>query len=199
MDQGVPTLSLIAEAPAAYLGFDDVIDRDEAVARLGDQLRSGAVDDVGFARAAYEWVRDEVAHSYDVQDPRVTLRASEVLRDGVGLCYSKSHLLAALLRLGGVPAGLCYQRLADGESGHVLHGLVAAFLEGAWHRLDVRGNKPGLDAQFSLGEDRLAWATDPGAGEIDYPAVAIAPAPAVVDALTSVSDILAAVLPSGLP
>lgn len=198
MERKGPKLSLAAESPEAYLGIDDVIDRDDAVAAFGKRLLSGSVNDIAFARTAYEWVRDEVAHSYDIQDPRVTLRASEVLRERVGLCYSKSHLLAALLRCGGVPAGLCYQRLADGEGGHVLHGLVAAHLEGDWHRLDVRGNIPGLDAQFSLGDERLAWTTNPDAEEIDYMVVAIAPAQVVVDVLTSARDILTAVLPSGL-
>jgi len=39
----------------------------------------------------------------------VTCSASEVLREGTGICFAKSHLLAALLRAVGIPAGLCYQ------------------------------------------------------------------------------------------
>jgi hypothetical protein len=35
--------------------------------------------DTDFARAALTWVRDRVAHSLDVQDPRITFSAVEVL------------------------------------------------------------------------------------------------------------------------
>jgi transglutaminase-like putative cysteine protease len=83
----------------------------------------------------------------DARDRRVTLLSSEVLRERVGLCYAKSHLLVALLRSEGIPAGLCYQRLRSGD-GYVLPGLVAVHLRGAWHRQDPRGNKPGIDARF---------------------------------------------------
>ena len=64
---------------------------------------------MAFTRAAFEWVRDSIGHSYDVSDPRITLSATEVLEHRVGLCYAKSHLLAALLRAEGIPTGLCYQ------------------------------------------------------------------------------------------
>ncbi|WP_414689376.1 transglutaminase-like domain-containing protein [Nocardioides sp.] len=113
---------------------------------LAASLRAGATNDADFARRAFEWVRDEVRHSVDAQDPRVTLTATEVLNHRVGLCFAKSHLLAAVLRAGSVPAGLCYRRFVeDGQA--FLHGLVALYLDGAWHRVDPRGNKPGIDAQ----------------------------------------------------
>jgi transglutaminase-like putative cysteine protease len=158
------TLQLRASKPADYLGADAIIETTapEIVALAGD-LRRASADDADFACAAYEWVRDHVAHSVDVQDPRVTLTAGEVLSMRVGLCYAKSHLLAALLRAEGVAAGLCYQRLAaDGPgSQHCLHGLVAIFVNGEWHREDPRGNKPGINAQFSLTRERLAYGIDP--------------------------------------
>jgi transglutaminase-like putative cysteine protease len=85
-------------------------------------------------------------HSLDAGDPRVTVTAAQILIEGVGLCYAKSHLLIALLRSRGIPAGLCYQRLTDGDSGHMVHGLVAVHLDGGWHRQDPRGNKPDRPA-----------------------------------------------------
>jgi transglutaminase-like putative cysteine protease len=196
-------LQLRASDPADYLGGDAIIETTtpEIVALAGDLRRASAYDTV-FARAAYEWVRDHVAHSVDAQDPRVTLTASEVLSMRVGLCYAKSHLLVALLRAQGVPAGLCYQRLAGPGSQHCLHGLVAIYLNGEWRREDPRGNKPGVNAQFSLTEERLAYRIDPALGETDYPDVYIAPAARVVAALRSATNILALCdggLPSSLP
>lgn len=186
---------------AEFLGADPIVDSaDPGVQELAAELARKADGPEGFARAAFEWVRDEIAHSYDVRDPRVTLTAAEVLAARVGLCYAKSHLLAALLRSRGVPTALCYQRLAHGD-GHVLHGLVAIRLRGAWHRQDPRGNTGGIDAQFCLDAERLAFPIDPARGEIDYPLLYPAPAAAVVDALRGATDVLAMYhggLPTGL-
>lgn len=184
--------------PALCLDADAVVESTHpAVAALAGSLRAGHATEVEFAERAFAWVRDEVRHSYDVGDPRVTLTASEVLEHRVGLCYAKSHLLAAVLRAGGVPAALCYQRLAHGDD-HVLHGLVALNLGGRWHRQDPRGNKEGVDAQFSLGREVLAFPVDPAAGEIDYPQLFAEPAPVVVDVLRRTDDILS-VYDAGLP
>ncbi|MGI5177409.1 transglutaminase-like domain-containing protein [Dactylosporangium sp. CA-152071] len=174
-----------------YLAGDEVVQADHpAVRAAATALREGR-DDTGFARSAFEFVRDEVRHPVDAGDPRVTITAAEVLEQRVGLCYAKSHLLAALLRAEGVPAGLCYQRLATGDGGFVLHGLVAVHLDGRWHRQDPRGNKPGVDAQFSLAGPRLAFTVDPSAGECDYEPVFATPDPGVLAALRSTTDVLA--------
>ena len=113
-----------------------------------------------------------------------------MLERRVGLCFAKSHLYAAILRSQGVPAALCYQRLEDGNGGHVLHGLVAVYLRRGWHRQDVRGNSAGVDAQWSLDDERLAWAVNPERGEVDYPELFVAPVSCVIDALSSTDDVL---------
>lgn len=183
-----------------YLATDDVVQvNDSGVKALAAQLKAQSPDEAGFCLAAFEWVRDEVVHSVDAGHNLVPLAASEVLEARTGLCYAKSHLLVALLRAGGIPSGFCYQRLRETTGGLVLHGLVAVQLGGRWFRLDPRGNKPGIDAQFSLGGDRLAFKADPEEGESDDPQVYPAPAPAVVRALAAHSDLddlLAAGLPS---
>lgn len=176
-------MELIAGPPQDHLGADAVVESTAPeVVALARRLGAGAGDERGFTHAAFDWVRDEIAHAGDAGDPRFAVSATEVLADGVGWCYAKAHLLTAVLRAGGVPAGLCYQRLADGD-GHVVHGLLAVHLDGAWHRQDPRGNKVGVEAEFSLGEERLAWPVDPGAGEVDWPEVHVVPAPGVVAAL----------------
>ncbi|MDH6198876.1 transglutaminase-like putative cysteine protease [Mycobacterium frederiksbergense] len=193
-----PRPVLEASRPGEYLGEDEFIQTaDPAIRELARDLRHETDDDAAFAKAAFEWVRDRVGHSYDVLDPRVTLSAADVLEHRVGLCYAKSHLLAALLRSEGIPTGLCYQRLSHGE-GHVLHGLVAIHLDGAWHRHDPRGNKDGIDAQFSLEAERLAWPVDAKLGEIDYPRIFASPARCVTDTLRGATDILA-LYDTGLP
>jgi transglutaminase-like putative cysteine protease len=143
--------------------------------------------------ADFEFVRDQVAHSWDIGSRRVTGRASEVLRHREGICYAKSHLLAALLRGRGIPAGLCYQKLTLGdtpESGYCVHALNAVWIASrqAWVRLDARGNKAGVDAQFSLDEERLAFAVRLECSEVDYGLVHAEPPPEITQALTAHED-----------
>ena len=102
----------------------------------------------------------------------MTCSASEVLEEGHGICFAKSHLLAALLRSKGVPAGFCYQKLIlDDDTAPVLiyHGLNGVYLKdlNKWVRLDARGNKPGVNAQFSTDFEQLAFPVRTEKGEID--------------------------------
>jgi transglutaminase-like putative cysteine protease len=168
---------------SAYLAADEVIDHHHPVVReTAARLARGAADSYEYAQAAFEFVRDVIPHSQDSGDPRVTWRASDVLVQGAGICYAKAHALAALLRAEDIPTALCYQKF------DVVHGLVAVRFNGAWHRQDPRGNKPGVDAQFSLDGERLAFAPDPASNEMDYPVLYAAPHPAVLDALKAAPD-----------
>ncbi|MGW3204746.1 transglutaminase domain-containing protein [Streptomyces sp. NPDC001135] len=175
---------------SAYLAADEAIDLHHPVVReTAERLVAGVTDSYAYARAAYEFVRDAIPHSQDSGDLRVTWRASDVLRLGTGICHAKAHALAALLRAEDIPTALCYQRLAhDDGSGHALHGLVAVRFHGAWHRQDPRGNKPGVDARFSLDGERLAWIPDPAADELDHPLLYAAPHPVVLEALKAAPD-----------
>ncbi len=187
---------------APYLAACDVIDHGHPeVAAKAAALAAGKDSPQAVAEAAFVFVRDAVRHSADFRLNPVTCTASEVLRHGTGYCYAKAHLLAALLRARGIPAGLCYQRLlldpdAD-RSRFCLHGLVAVHLpRHGWYRLDPRGDKPGVAARFTPPTERLAFApTWPG--EADLPGVHAAPWPQVVAALRrhATWDALLAALP----
>ncbi|MEV7683969.1 transglutaminase domain-containing protein [Streptomyces sp. NPDC088341] len=177
---------------SAYLAADETIDHEhELIRETAARLRAAYTDAYSYAKAAYEFVRDTIPHSHDVDDPRVTWRASDVLGQRTGICYAKAHALAALLRAESIPAALCYQRLAaDDGTDPVLHGLVAVRLPGRerWARQDPRGNKPGIDAQFSLERERLAWTVRPECNEMDYPVLYDAPHPVVLSALRAAPD-----------
>ncbi|EFF89733.1 lipoprotein [Streptomyces sp. e14] len=186
-------MELIQHTPdlSAYLAADEAIDHDHPVVReTAARLAEGVADSYAYARAAYEFVRDTIPHSQDAGDLRVTWRASDVLRLRTGICHAKAHALAALLRAEDIPTALCYQRLTHDEEigGHVVHGLVAVRFNGAWHRQDPRGNKPGVDAQFSLAGERLAFPVDPQANEMDYPVLYAEPHPVVLSALRAAPD-----------
>lgn len=172
-----------------YLSSDSVIDwQAPAVRQKALELTASLTGEVDKARCLYEWVRDAIPHTNDAGLEVVTCSASEVLELGTGICFAKSHLLAALLRAVGIPAGFCYQVLrldpADDEE-MVLHGFNALYLTslGRWIRVDARGNTNGINAQFSLKKEQLAFAMDPNEDEFIYEAIFAAPVFSVVKRL----------------
>jgi transglutaminase-like putative cysteine protease len=172
-----------------YLASDAVVDwQTPAVRQKALELTQSLSDEVTKARRLYEWVRDAIPHTDDAGLEMVTCTASEVLQHGTGICFAKSHLLAALLRAVAIPAGFCYQVLrlnppVDNEP--VLHGFNALYLASLdrWIRVDARGNTNGSNAQFSLRNEQLAFAMDPSADEFIYEAIFAAPVSSVVDRL----------------
>ncbi len=172
-----------------YLKATDIIDyKNNKIQIIGDSLAKGKTDDIEIAREVYEYVRDQVSHSGDINASEVTCKASEVLEKNHGICCAKSHLLAALLRYKGIPTGFCYQKLSDEKNGisyFAVHGLNAAFLASLnkWIRLDARGNKPGVNAQFSIDTEKLAWPVDKDSGEKDIPIVFVNPNKDIVKVL----------------
>jgi Transglutaminase-like superfamily len=173
----------------------------------------------------FRFVRDEIAHTFDLDAAAletraaatvpgfppafvgrgIACRASEVLALGHGLCFAKSHLLAALLRFAGHPTGFCHVRLVDDErpGRFVLHGFVACFVPSRerWILLDPRGNRsdrdrPGerdaiesecrFEAPFSL-----AFVPDPARGESLLPLISKRPGKRIVELLERVPDLAA--------
>ena len=177
-----------------FLESTTVIDwRHESVVSLARELSRDSTGEVLTARRCFEWVRDEVEHSVDFQREEITCRASEVLAKQTGFCYAKSHLLAALLRANGIPAGFCYQRLSVNDDGspYCLHGLSAVYLNDfGWYRADARGNRGSIQAEFSPPIERLSFSTS-AEGEADFPEIHAAPLPCVLDSLTNASSVSA--------
>jgi transglutaminase-like putative cysteine protease len=175
-----------------YLVNSDCIDwQHPLVLAKAREMTAGTDDAVEVARRCFTFVRDEIKHSWDYRLDPVTCRASETLIHGTGYCYAKSHLLAALLRANGIAAGLCYQRLSRGDSGppYCLHGLNAVWLKDhGWYRIDPRGNKPGIDAQFCPPVERLAFPVR-APDEANLPGVWVKPLPEVVRVLTVCNSI----------
>lgn len=187
---------MVTDEMEQYLKASEVIDWHHSdIVELAHQLASGCESSTAMANSrsktiakqSFEWVRDQIHHSSDYQMNPVTCSASEVLKHKTGYCFAKSHLLAALLRANHIPAGFCYQRLSIDDQGapYSLHGFNAIYLpEIGWYRVDARGNKPGVDAQFTPPQEQLAFSLQ-FAEEEDFPAVLAEPLPIVVSALRS--------------
>lgn len=156
-----------------YIKEDNVIDfNNEIIAQLADSLSLKADSEIKYIKEAYEFVRDNISHSADIHEDTITCTASEVLKAGHGICFAKSHLLAALLRCKSIPTGFCYQKMIlDDKTAPVLvyHGLNGVYVKEykKWIRLDARGNKEAVNAQFSIDDEQLAFPVRTEIGEED--------------------------------
>ena len=116
-----------------YLKEDNVINYgNENIMQLADALYQGASNEVEYIKKAYEYVRDSISHSADINEDILTCSATEVLEARHGICFAKSHLLAALLRYKSIPTGFCYQKLIlDDEIAPVLiyHGFNGVYVK----------------------------------------------------------------------
>lgn len=220
-----------------YLENDPLININSIeVKQLADQLQLEVADELSAVKKAYEYVRDTFPHTFDINVQGVARSASDVINLGHGVCYAKAHLLAALLRYAGIPAGICYQRLcletpvdlpaktslANGQTAEppvtfsaespiafsaeppatfspeapdassaprtrlVLHAVNAVFLKSLnkWVRMDVRGNTNGINAQFSVEHEQLAFKIHPKFEEEDGLVIYSKPPASVAHALS---------------
>lgn len=169
-----------------FLNNTDIIDwKNPLIVERSREMMASCHSEIDYIKKVFEYVRDEIKHSWDYQLHPVTCSASEVIKHNTGYCYAKSHLLAALLRVQKIPAGFCYQRLSLEGNGppYSLHGLNAVYLEDyGWYRIDARGNKKGVNAQFNPPEECLAFSITDKL-ERDLPEIWSDPLTQVVDVL----------------
>lgn len=174
---------------SCYLKESEIIDFSKEIINLSKTIAEYSKNNIDYIKNAYEYVRDKISHSADIGSQLVTCKASEVLQAKEGICFAKSHLLAAILRCNLIPAGFCYQRLIlDDETAPVLvyHGLNAVYIKSLakWIRLDARGNKPGVNAQFSTEDEKLAFSVRTEKGEEDVPVIFAESDKNIIKALT---------------
>jgi len=169
-----------------YLEQSKYIDYENSeISDLAELLSSNCNSKKEIIKTCFEWVRDNIKHSVDFKLNPVTCKASDVLKYKTGYCYAKSHLLAALLRANGIPAGLSYQRLSINDNGapYSLHGLNSVFLDDfGWYRIDARGNKEGVEAQFCPPIEKLAF-TIQFESEVDFTEILAEPLSVVTSTL----------------
>jgi transglutaminase-like putative cysteine protease len=179
-----------------YLEELDIVDFSHPLIKeIVTELFNDEQSEIEKIKIAFEFVRDKIFHSWDIQSTRVICKASEVLKYKEGICYAKSNLLAALLRSEGIPTGFCYQRLMifdTPDKGYFLHTLNGVFLSSLnrWIRIDARGNKPGVQAEFSIDKEILAFSIQEEFDEKDYPIIYTKPNPKTIVTLEVNTDAL---------
>ena len=159
----------------AYLSETECIDYNNPVIQEKvNELKLNSDSQLKYIENAYRFVRDEISHSWDIKSEVVSRKASEVLMNRTGICWTKSSLLAALLRADGIPSGISYQFLTraddNADEGYIIHALNTVFISelNKWIRLDARGNKENVHADFCLDEEKLAFPIRSELGEVDY-------------------------------
>jgi len=169
-----------------FLKETNIIDySNPEIQKLAISLSTNSKTDTEIAKNCFKYVRDNIRHSGDHKDNITTCKASEVLKYKTGWCYAKSHLLAALLRANNIPTGFCYQRLSCSEYKkdiYCLHGLNAIYLQDyGWYKVDARGNKDGVNAQFNPPIEKLAFI--PQENEFYLPKIYEEPLKVVINSL----------------
>jgi transglutaminase-like putative cysteine protease len=169
-----------------YLEETTIIDySNKEIQKLAISLSTNCKTDIEIAKNCFKYVRDHIEHSGDYKNNITTCKASDVLKYKTGWCYAKSHLLASLLRANNIPTGFCYQRLSCGEYKddiYCLHGLNAIYLKDyGWYKVDARGNKEGVNAQFNPPIEKLAF--ELGENEFDLPKIYKEPLSVVIQTL----------------
>lgn len=169
-----------------FIEETEIIDySNNEIQKLAMSLSVNCKTDIEIAKNCFLYVRDNIHHSGDYKDKITTCKASDVLKYKTGWCYAKSHLLAALLRYNKIPTGFCYQRLNCSEYKkdiYCLHGLNAIYLKDyGWYKVDPRGNKEGVDAQFNPPIEKLAFELQ--TNEFNLPKIYEKPLDSIIDAL----------------
>jgi hypothetical protein len=167
----------------AFLRPTEIIDWSHPVVRAkATELAAGSPSQVDTAKRCFEFVRDQIQHSSDFQRNPVTCSASKHSYTGPAIAMRKVICSPRCC----APAGFCYQRLSVHDNGapYSLHGLNAVYLkEFGWYRIDARGNKQGVDAQFRPPVEQLAFHVVFPDKECNFPEILPDPLPVVIDTL----------------
>jgi transglutaminase-like putative cysteine protease len=196
MKNGVVNMDLVicSEDLAAYIEETEILNYSHpSIREKIKEIQQKGKTKQEWAELAFAFVRDEIEHSFDTGSTNITIKASEVLEHKEGICFAKAHLLASLLRGMGIPTGFCYQRVTrkgTPESGYAIHGLNAIYFEetNTWFRVDPRGNKPGINSEFSITPEKLAYPIRTEMDEVDYPHVYSKPLEKVITSMEESVD-----------
>ncbi len=163
----------MAQAPdnQAYYASTAVVDWQQAdVFGLAQQLAMEVTTAEQLAQRCQQWVKENIELSIPDEMHPVSCSASDVLQQRQGSSFSRSHLLAALLRANGLAAAFGYQRIKDDKGDLRLEGYSAVWLrEVGWYPLST-----DLPPQEPL---------DLSAGEFHYRLNCHTPVPEVVRVL----------------
>lgn len=174
----------MAQTNDIFLEENDYVDFSSAnIRELSEKLFAGNMTQAEIIEKAYRYVENEIPHSKDINKTILPFKASDVLKNKTGICFAKSNLLCALLRLQGIRTGFCYQHLVLSDTkidkNFCLHGLNGVYYNGKFLRLDARGRRKAV---FSLTNPKEAFEIRENAGEYNVEGVFARQLPNVIKA-----------------
>ncbi|MBB5149766.1 transglutaminase-like domain-containing protein [Ureibacillus thermosphaericus] len=99
------------------------------------------VDDFQKIKKIYNFVRDEIAFGYNIDD---AISATEVLKDGYGQCNTKGTLFMALLRGVGIPCRMhgftIDKKLQKGAIPGLIYKLAPQYIIHSWVEVQYKGH-----------------------------------------------------------
>lgn len=125
--------------PGKYINSE----HPEIIAKVKELVKTEK-DVIKKAKILFEFVRDEIREGFID-----SMRASDVLAQGEGVCHEKASLLTALARAAGIPAyyGFTVVHIKNwrNEEGKIddikfLHGATGLYLKRKWILYDPTGN-----------------------------------------------------------
>lgn len=184
----------IADRNVYLEDLPELMIHSQEISALAEKLFQTNDSELEIVRKAFLFIRDEIAHSWDIQQTEVTKTSLDVLRARHGICYVKANLLAAILRQATIPTGFCYQRLLlfDKEAGkYCLHALNAVYLQTQqkWLKLDARGDKAGIVTDFDGETEYLAFVPNIADDEWTYATIYAKPHEKTMFALEEATNI----------
>jgi transglutaminase-like putative cysteine protease len=159
-----------------FLTADELVQSDHPeIVETARKVIEGAESDREKAVRIFYWVRDSIAYCIEADRP-----ALDVLREGRGVCVTKTLLHVALLRAAGIPARIGHadyksdvlrQMFPDAYMDrqpevYPLHTFAEAYLDGRWITCDATVDREfARDLGFQLNEFDGESSTPPMTGE----------------------------------
>ena len=130
-----------------YLEKTELLDYDnENIQKLISNKGWMKLDTLDRIKAIYNYIRDEILFGYNIDD---NIKASKVLKDGIGQCNTKGILFMALLRACNIPCrihgftidkilqkgamtGFTYRKAPK----NIFHSYVEVYFEDVWYELE---------------------------------------------------------------
>ena len=92
-----------------FLQENEYVDyNSEIIQKKVAELFSTDMNETEKAKIAYEFVRDEIPHSFDCNTDIITAKASDVLKYKTGICHGKGKSFGGTIKVTGNTNGLLF-------------------------------------------------------------------------------------------
>lgn len=142
--------------------------------------------------SAFDYLRENVPHSFRVSTGHITTKASDTLKYKTGVCHAHSNLLCAVMRAEGIPAGLRFQRIVlceEPERQYCIHCFNAVYIIGQWQMCDLSSTDKNAPQKIKAGDAVCAFENNDASNEYFYDGIYSEPDLPTMKMLENAKDI----------